>query len=544
MRLWWALVLCATPRVSGFFGWGSSDEEGLAETDKQGCVAFHGVKGCHAKSHGIEPDGSLDRTCHATIGPRTSGVCQCAWGRTEAFDCNHPSFSCTQLCFEEFPAGDVEEGMSWLKGTVWHWNNWREVKLEADGIFLAPTEDCMSEECFWTARDGKIFIMWGHAGLHTVKIDDSKKLLEGIRFDGEPCMGKFVRSEASHEEDGDDEGDDLDDQDLYEVLGLDPEDATDASIKKAFRKLSKEYHPDRVKQTKQDPEKAAMLFEKVRAAYEILSDADKRMLYDTGGMEAVKEHVENEGRAERGGRGPFGMFGFGGGGPSNRGRDQEYLFEVSLEHLYSGETVKTKINRRVVCRGCSKITNKNRERCSKCGKCPPEVRMVQRQMGGFLVQQQEQVPSKEKCKQEAAELEVVLEKGMSPDERLVFPRMAEQTPGKLPGDIVLIIKQKDHEQFARHGNDLATVVHVPLKNALTGFSHTFSHLDGHTIELETDPASNAGHIIFPEQQRRLKGEGMPVHNVPSESGDLLVTFEVLFPKHLTKEQMEKLRNIL
>jgi DnaJ-class molecular chaperone len=122
--------------------------------------------------------------------------------------------------------------------------------------------------------------------------------------------------------------------------------------------------------------------------------------------------------------------------------------------------------------------------------------------------------------------------------------MAEQTPGKLPGDIVLILKQKDHPQFARHGNDLSTVVHVPLKDALTGFSHTFTHLDGHTVELETDPASDANQIIFPNQKRRLKQEGMPVHNVPSEFGDLEVTFEVLFPDHLTPEQMEQLRRVL
>jgi len=548
-----ALVVAWGPNgpqpVEAFFGWGGGSAANDLEPRKSerfGCVAWKGVAGCDAKSARSTADGSHDAICTEMIGPRQSGYCECAWGETARVDCNHQSFTCQQACYERFPAGEVSEDLEWLKGTVWRWNDWRDVDLVPNGQFLAPTRECEMGDCHWFARNKMVYIMWGNAGLHTVKLDDSKRSLRGMRYDGEELHATLRgRREHDEEEEDDEEEDDgdLDDEDLYEILGLDFEEATDATIKKAFRKLSKEYHPDRAQNSGKDPEEAAKMFEKVRSAYEVLSDADKRLLYDTGGMEAVREYVATQGQ-EGGGRGMFGMFFGGGGGNRNRDRDAEYTLRVSLADMYKGGKMRTSINRRVVCRGCSKVTDKNRERCSACGKCPPEVRMVQRQMGGFLVNQQEQVASKERCKQEPAKLNVDIEKGVAQGERIVFPRMSDQTPGKIPGDIVIILEQEPNNQFRRDGDNLATVVHPSLKEALTGFSHSFAHLDGHEVEIETDPRSDIRQIIKPFEKRTIRGEGMPRHNVPSESGSLVVEFDIQFPESLSEEQKQRLREIL
>ena len=129
----------------------------------------------------------------------------------------------------------------------------------------------------------------------------------------------------------------------------------------------------------------------------MLGEEDKRILYDAGGMELVKQGVGDEGGG--GGMDPFAAL-FGGGRQQNRNRGQEAHVElgVSLEDMYNGNEVEARIQRRVVCRGCSP-GKKHKPKCDTCGRCPDEVKMVQRQMGpGMIVQQEERVQSKEKCK--------------------------------------------------------------------------------------------------------------------------------------------------
>merc|ERR1719353_2134187 len=112
---------------------------------------------------------------------------------------------------------------------------------------------------------------------------------------------------------------------------------------------------------------------------------------------------------------------------AKRGPNFEAQLDVSLEDAYNGGTVHTNINRRVVCRRCR---NSNAGRCAECGRCPNEVKMVQMQMApGFVVNQQQEVPSKEKCKQEVTTLNAQIEQGMDNGARITFERMSEQRPG-------------------------------------------------------------------------------------------------------------------
>lgn len=316
--------------------------------------------------------------------------------------------------------------------------------------------------------------------------------------------------------------------DLYEVLGLD-EDCTDKEIKKAFRKLSLKYHPDK----NPGNEEAAKMFSGISEAYEILSDESKKYQYDFGGMAAVKKGDQPD---------QMSMFGglFGGGQQnSNKGPDMQMTFSVTLEQMYNGAQMATEIDRRVVCRGCKGKKAKGKEKCKLCGRCPNEVRMVQRQMGpGFMVQQQEEVKSEERCKQEKKEIELLVERGATDGTEQRFPHLSEQKPGQVPGDVVIIMKQKKHARFERRGDHLHYTMKISLKESLTGFSKDIKHLDGHMVRVERAA------VTRPFLTEVKQGEGMPVHEVPSQFGDMHVTFEVEFPRTLSSLQMETLRTLL
>merc|ERR1712187_100930 len=184
------------------------------------------------------------------------------------------------------------------------------------------------------------------------------------------------------------------DKDLYGALGL-TEDADDGEIKKVYRKLSIKYHPD-----KNPDAESREKFASVRDAYEILSDPDKKILYDTGGMEAVKK--ADKGQVER-------------------TDDFNSEWKVTLEDLYLGNQKQASVQRRMVCRGCH--IKPDAPQCRGCGRCPNEVKVVNVQMGPFVTQQQQEVPSKQKCKQTEATVEMMVEKGMFDGDSLTFPRM-------------------------------------------------------------------------------------------------------------------------
>ncbi|KAF4651462.1 hypothetical protein FOL47_000376, partial [Perkinsus chesapeaki] len=197
----------------------------------------------------------------------------------------------------KFPKGvtsKIHKSMDWLKGTEWMWNNWEKVRFESDGIFIAPTDECnqpQTKQCRWSAdKEGNIYIMWGKkSGLHRVKPDHIPNMedddfeldlpnitLTGERKrDGEPLHAEFVQVYDSEIQDSR--------RDLYADLGLEPGSDT-STVKKAFRRMSIKYHPDK---TGNDP-MAQRKFTRISEANEILADPAKKFLYDMGGMESVR----------------------------------------------------------------------------------------------------------------------------------------------------------------------------------------------------------------------------------------------------------------
>lgn len=247
---------------------------------------------------------------------------------------------------------------------------------------------------------------------------------------------------------------------LYEVLGVDKT-ADQKEIKKAYRKLAVKHHPDKGGDEHH--------FKEVNAAYEILSDPDKRKLYDKYGLEGVEGEAPSQG-----GEDLFSMF-FGGGGGRGRqgprkGPSIQHPLKVSLEDLYNGKTVKLAINRKVIV-GEAK-------QCEKCG--GQGAVMEIRQLGpGMITQMQRQCPQCEgqgtmaKTKSERKVVEVHIEKGAHDKQKITFRGMADEMPGRETGDVHFIVQEKEHDMFKRKGSDLLLMKDISLNQALTGFSVSF-----------------------------------------------------------------------
>ena len=136
------------------------------------------------------------------------------------------------------------------------------------------------------------------------------------------------------------------------------------------------------------------------------------------------------------------------------------------------------------------------------------------------------------------EMFIIIEKGMPDQHRLVFEAEADQSPDTIPGDLVFIVDTLPHKTFKRERHDLRTKMTISLLEALVGFERDIKHLDGHLV-----PIRRTG-VTIPGQVIKLRGEGFPHHEVPSEKGDLYVEFTVSFPKSLTDEQKAAFRELL
>ncbi|EPY18655.1 molecular chaperone DnaJ [Strigomonas culicis] len=117
-------------------------------------------------------------------------------------------------------------------------------------------------------------------------------------------------------------------------------------------------------------------------------------------------------------------------------------------------------------------------------------------------------------------ISVDVEGGLPEGHVLVYELEGDQQPGVVPGDVRVTLLSAPHPVFTRHGDDLHMQVRLTLREALVGFEREIPHLDGHVVELAREGVTQHG------QEQRLRGEGMPKHNVPSEKGDLIVTYVV------------------
>jgi len=347
---------------------------------------------------------------------------------------------------------------------------------------------------------------------------------------------------------------------FYDVLGVPPS-ADDNALKKAYRKLAMKYHPDK------NPE-AGDKFKEISMAYEVLSNPEKRKLYDQAGEQGIKEGGGGGG----GGMNPMDIFdmffgGGGGGDPFGRGRGRGprrtknlmHQLSVSLEDMYNGSVRKLALQKNVICDGCEGLGGKAGavQKCPNCRGTGMQVRI--QQLGPGMMQQiqsmcgechgeGERVDPKLRCKKcngrkvnrERKILEVSVDKGMEDGQKITFTGEGDQEPGLEPGDIIIVLDEKAHPVFKRNGQDLIMKMDVSLTEALTGLRKAVKTLDDRTLVIQTV----RGEVIKSGDLKMVRGEGMPQYRNPFEKGRLIIQFNVVFPPSLEPAVAEELAKIL
>jgi molecular chaperone DnaJ len=347
-------------------------------------------------------------------------------------------------------------------------------------------------------------------------------------------------------------------RDPYEVLGV-SRDASTGDIKKAFRRVARELHPD---VNRDDPE-AEEKFKEAAQAHEILSDSERRAIYDRYGHEGLSSRgfepdfggfgsfADIFDAFFGGGAGGFGRSGF--GSSAVQGGDVAVSVEIPLEAAAEGTTVDVGYD---VVRPCERCNGNAAEpgtpieTCERCGGAG-QVRTVSRSAFGQLVRAQvcdvcggdgkvASTPCRQ-CRGRGREagrtsLTVDIPAGIADEQRIrIQGRGHAGDRGGPPGDLFVLVRVEPDERFVRDGNDLVSVIDLAAPHATLGTTVTVPTLDGDE-EIEVRPGTQAGTVIT------LRGRGMPSLRRGSR-GDQRVVVNVTTPRNLTEDQRELTRRL-
>ena len=348
--------------------------------------------------------------------------------------------------------------------------------------------------------------------------------------------------------------------DYYGVLGL-ARGASDADIKKAYRRLARDLHPD----VNPDPE-AKERFQEVSRAYQALTDPDKRRVVDLGGdpFDTGPGAAGGSpfGQAGFGGLGDimdafFGGAGMGGRGPRSRvreGDDALIRIELDLEQTVFGTTEEITVDTAVLCGTCSGAGTAPGTHPTTCATCSGrgEVQSVQRSFLGQVVSTRpcptcagtgQVIP--EPCPECGSEgrvrarrtIPVKVPAGVEDGMRIRLTGRGEVGPGGGPaGDLYVEIRERPHEVFTRDGEDLHCRVTLPMTAAALGTTLPLTLLDGEDTDIDVRPGTQPGTVLT------LRGKGAPRLRATGR-GNLLVHVDVQTPTRLDAEQEKLLREL-
>ncbi len=347
-------------------------------------------------------------------------------------------------------------------------------------------------------------------------------------------------------------------RDYYEVLGVDRK-ASGDEIKKAYRKLAMQYHPDR----NPDDGEAEQRFKEVNEAYGVLKDDQSRAAYDRFGHAAFDGGMG-------GGGGPGGMGGARGGfdfggfadifdemfgeftgaarrGGAAHGADLRYNLEISLEEAYSGKQATLRVPTSVACDSCAGSGAEPGTSPTSCPSCGGRGR-IRAQQGFFTIERT--CPTchgrgqtiEDPCKacgglgtvQREKTLQVNIPAGVEDGTRIRLAGEGEAgLRGGPPGDLYIFLSVAPHRFFQREGANLFCRVPIPMTTAALGGSVEVPAMDGTRAKVTIPEGTQSG------AQFRLRGKGMPVLRSKA-TGDLYIQVSIEVPRDLSKKQKELL----
>jgi molecular chaperone DnaJ len=342
-------------------------------------------------------------------------------------------------------------------------------------------------------------------------------------------------------------------RDYYDILSV-AKGASDEDIKKAFRKLAMEFHPDRNRR-----EGAEAKFKEINEAYQVLSDTEKRGAYDRFGHAGVTGNGNGKGFEGYENFGGFGDIfeaffgGFGGNTRSRpnaarRGSDLQYSMSLDFEQAVFGVDHDVELQRTETCSSCHGTKSKDGATPANCSNCEGlgEVRRAHQSVFGQFVQV---VPCNvcsgkgaiitdpcTQCRgsgreQRVRKLEVSIPGGIEEGTQVRLRGEGEQgLNGGPPGDLYVVVRIKPHKIFRREGNDIVYTLPLNISQAALGANVMIPTLKGEA-EMEIPGGTQSG------QSFRLKGKGVPYLR-SKRRGDQIVNVFVNTPMQLTKEQQD------
>ncbi len=354
-------------------------------------------------------------------------------------------------------------------------------------------------------------------------------------------------------------------RDYYEILNV-SRGATIDEIKKSYRKLAMEFHPDRNPDNREAEEK----FKEATEAYEVLSDTDKRARYDRFGHEGVRAtdfgHYQNTNDifshfadifGGMGGGSIFEQF-FGGGQSRNpnapeRGNDLQIPLALTLEEIADGVEKKIKVRHLVTCSTCSGTGAKAGTAIETCQMChgSGQIRQVRSMGFGQFVNvtvcptcQGTGQTIRERCTvchgdgrvQEETTLSVKIPAGVSEGNYLTLSGQGHAgRRGGPAGNALVVVQELPHDHFLRDGDDVVFDLEITVPQALLGADVEVPTLAGHSL-LTIQAGTQAGTLL------RMRGKGIQ-HLSHSGKGDELVRIQIATPDHLTKEERDLLERL-
>ena len=333
---------------------------------------------------------------------------------------------------------------------------------------------------------------------------------------------------------------------LYDILNV-SKGCNESDIKKSYKKLAMQYHPDRNKE-----EGSEEKFKEISRAYSILGNKDKRETYDNYGEEGLNNNMSEQ----MPNMDPFGMFGNifnmnNHSRPKTRTKDRQEIVEISLEDIYKEKTMKINYDKLIICKKCLGLGVKDKTKTKRCVNCKGtgKILRVVQVAPGFISQTQSMCNicvgtgkmnednniceecNGEKVVQSRNSLKIHLNKAFNEGHIIKFSGEADQNPdADIYGDLIVKIHIKPHDIFKiyKH-NHLVIDKTINLVEALCGCTFTIDHLDGRVIMV------NYSNIIQPFSKKIIHGEGL--------NGDLIIHFIVKFPDFIDDERKKYIKEL-